>query len=286
MRRILLVVVLVLGLLVPARPAWADVVAEFALGILTVRGDGAGNRSGSACGGGNVRVNDAPPSTGRVRCRNVESILVRAGGGPDVVDLSDVGRSSFDILLEIGVFGEAGDDTLIGSQLGDRLDGGAGEDTLRGEGGSDLLIPGPGGGPVAGGPSRDRVVVSGAGEWAASDQRILHRDSGERTTLKGVERLTFRGGPGDDEMDATEFSGRTFLDGGPGRDVLLGGPARDLIRGKGGNDLLHGGLGSDLLEGGPGDDELRGGPGDDQLRGGPGDDRCVGGPGADSVVSC
>ncbi|HSJ50652.1 MAG TPA: calcium-binding protein [Actinomycetota bacterium] len=286
MRRVWLVPVLVMALLVPAAPASADVIAEFALGILTVRGDGEADTIVIECANGNVRVNDEPPSTGRARCERVRSILVRAGGGDDDVDLSAVRRREFDILLEIGVFGEGGDDTVIGSQLADRIDGGAGEDTLRGGRGADTLVPGPGGGAVAGGPGSDVVVVSGAGSWVILDRRILHRDRDEITTLKSVERLTYRGGVGRDEVDATAFSGRLFLDGGPGADVLLGGPGHDLIRGKGGDDRLHGGPGNDLLEGGPGDDELSGGPGDDQLQGGPGDDRCVGGPGADSLVSC
>jgi Ca2+-binding RTX toxin-like protein len=286
MRRVWLAPVLVIALLMPATLASADVVAEFALGILTVRGDGDADTIVIECVTGNVRVNAAAPSGGRVHCRNVRSILVWAGGSADRVDLSGVRRREFDILLEIGVFGEGGNDTLIGSALADRLDGGAGEDVLRGGGGADTLIPGPGGGSVSGGPGADRVVLAGGGSWVILDRRMVNRDRDETTTLTGVERLTFRGGPGDDEVDATAFSGRLFLDGGPGADVLQGGSGRDLIRGKGDDDLLHGGPGNDLLEGGPGDDRLHGGPGNDQLRGGPGDDRCVGGPGADSVVSC
>lgn len=286
MRRALLDPVLIVALLIPAAPASADVIAEFALGILTVRGDAANDTIAIECVNGNVRINDAPPSTGRARCERIRSILVRAGGGADRVDLSAVRRPAFDILLEVGVFGEGGDDLVMGSALADRLHGGPGADTLRGGGGDDTLTPGPGGGAVAGGPGRDRVQVTGGGSWVILDRRIVDRGRDEDTTLKGVERLTFRGGSGDDEVDAIAFSGRLFLDGGPGADALQGGSGRDLIRGKGGADLLNGGPGPDLVEGGPGEDELHGGPGDDQLRGGPGDDRCVGGPGADSLVSC
>jgi len=144
-RRAIAILVFSGPILLPAVPASADVTAEFALGILTVSGDGDGNAIVLECTNGNVKVNDAGPTGGRVHCSNVGSILVRAGDGPDRVDLTDVDRQSFPILLEIGLFGEAGNDTLIGSALADRLDGGSGIDELRGGKGADTLLPGGGG---------------------------------------------------------------------------------------------------------------------------------------------
>ncbi|MGZ8599664.1 MAG: hypothetical protein ACXWX6_05565, partial [Actinomycetota bacterium] len=63
MRKIAAVIVIVVAVL-PGTvvPASADVRAEFALGILTVSGDGDGNDIAVACVNGNVRVTDAPPS--------------------------------------------------------------------------------------------------------------------------------------------------------------------------------------------------------------------------------
>jgi Ca2+-binding RTX toxin-like protein len=109
----------------------------------------------------------------RVRCSNVQSIIVRAGDGPDRVDPSDVDRRAFDVLLEIGVFGEAGNDSLIGSSLADQLDGGGGTDTLRGGPGLDGLLPGGGGGELVGGEDKDRAAFFGDGEWLVNDQRVL-----------------------------------------------------------------------------------------------------------------
>ncbi len=274
-------------ILIPAVPASADVTAEFALGILTVSGDGQGNAVVLECTNGNVRVNGAGPTGGRVRCSNVGSVLVRAGGGADRVDLADVDRQAFPILLEVGLFGEAGNDTLIGSALADRLDGGSGIDELRGGKGADELFPGGGGGALVGGKGKDRVTVSGDGDWNVDDERIAQLTPvAEETTLRGVEGVTVKGGDGDNTISASAFSGALTLDGGGGDDELRSGSGRDLLLGKAGDDFLSAGGGNDVLEGGNGRDELHGGDGNDQLLGGSGNDVCTGGAGADSLLSC
>jgi Ca2+-binding RTX toxin-like protein len=269
----------------PAAPAAADVSAEFALGILTVTGDRAGNAIVVECTNGNLRVNDSAPTGGRVRCRDVQSILVRGGRGGDLIDLTDVDRHGFPVLLEIGLFGEAGNDSILGSQLSERLDGGGGVDELRGGGGPDILVPGGGGGSVKGGEGRDRLIMSGGGTWLVTDVRISGPVD-EETTLAGVELLDLTGGDGKDSIAAAGFSGSLTLDGGRGNDELRSGSGRDQLLGRAGNDVLFAGPGKDLLEGGKGDDELHGGDGDDQLRGGPGHDTCTGGAGADATLSC
>lgn len=277
-----------LGLmLLPATPASAEVRVEFALGILTVTGDGNGNAILVECTNGNLRVNDAAPNGGRVRCTNVESILVRGGGGADDVDLSDLGRGEFPILLEIGLFGEAGNDTVIGSSLADRIDGGSGVDDLRSGRGADALFPGGGDGALVGGRGKDRATVSGEGDWVVADDRIVRLSpSSEELTLQGIEAVTMNGGEGRDAISATDFTGSLTLDGGGGDDELWAGSGRDLLLGKGGDDLLSAGAGNDVLEGGTGRDELHGGNGNDQLRAGSGHDTCTGGAGADSLLSC
>jgi Ca2+-binding RTX toxin-like protein len=281
------VILAVLGMvLLPAARASADVRAEFALGILTVSGDGQANEILVECVNGNVRVNDTAPTGGRVRCGNVTSLLVRAGDGPDRIDLTDVRRSAFDVLLEIGVFGEAGNDTLVGSDLADQLDGGGGVDVLRGGAGMDGLLPGGGGGELVGGEGRDRAAFFGDGEWLVNEQRVAHVGPSEETTLRGVEIVTIAGGDGADVVTGAAFSGVLVLRGGRGADELTSGAGRDHLLGGPGNDVLVGGDGNDLLEGEQGRDELRGGDGNDQLLGGAGQDTCIGGDGADSQLSC
>jgi Ca2+-binding RTX toxin-like protein len=284
MRRVLLLLTVLGALLWPAIPASADVTTEFALGILTVNGDAQANAIVVACANGNVRVNDRPPTGGRVRCSSVQSILVRAGDGPDRVVLTDVGRPAFDILLDIGVFGEAGNDTLIGGPLAEQLAGGSGLDVLRGGGGSDRLFPGGGDGVLVGGKGRDRATMFGGGDWAVNDERIAH--GSEVTTLQSVEIVAIKAGDGDDTIIGVAFEGALELDGGAGDDELRSGSGRDHLLGRDGADVLFSGSGADILEGGNGGDELHGGPGDDQLLGGQGDDSCAGGEGADSLLSC
>jgi Ca2+-binding RTX toxin-like protein len=235
---------------------------------------------------GNVRVNDEAPDGGRVRCSNVRSILVRAGDGPDRVVLSDLGRTAFDVLLEIGVFGESGNDTLIGSHLGDHLFGGAGADVLRGGDGLDRLVPGGGGGELVGGEGKDQAVFAGGGEWVVNDGRVRHRATSEQTTLQGVEIVSITGGAGNDAVTGIGFSGAMVVRTGGGDDELRSGSGRDHLVGGPGDDVLSGGDGNDRLEGQDGNDELRGGDDDDMLLGGPGRDVCVGGEGADSLQSC
>ena len=286
MLRTLAVLATLAVVLVPAVPASADVTAEFALGILTVNGDRQANTIVVTCDNGNVRVNDQAPSGGRVRCSNVASILVRAGDGPDRVVLSDVGRSAFEILLEIGVFGEAGNDTLIGSHLADRLDGGGGSTRCAAATGSTSCSPTAAAAPSSAAEAKDRVNVSGDGGWLVNDRRILRAAGSEVTTLQGVEIVAIQGGPGGDTITGIAFSGSLLIDGGDGDDQIRSGSGRDHLQGGAGSDLLISGSGDDLLEGQNGSDELHGGDGDDQLLGGAGDDSCQGGGGADSLNSC
>ena len=139
MRRILVLVSATALVLLPQVAAFAGIAAEFANGALTVDGTAEADDVVVGCEGGNVRVNGAPPSGGEIACAVVESITVRAGAGGDHVTLSGVVRSDFGVLADIDVLGEEGNDTLIGSALADRLDGGPGGDTLRSGDGADEL---------------------------------------------------------------------------------------------------------------------------------------------------
>ncbi|MGH2591514.1 MAG: hypothetical protein ACRDGW_12055, partial [Actinomycetota bacterium] len=112
MRRVLALLCPLALIVFPALPASAAVTAEFALGILTVTGDDDANNITVECVGGEVLVNGSAPSDGAVNCSAVETILVRAGGGPDRVTLSEVRGGAFTRLSEVGIFGEEGDDTL------------------------------------------------------------------------------------------------------------------------------------------------------------------------------
>ena len=171
--------------------------------------------------------------------------------GTGVGDLIQGGLGN-DVLL-----GFSGDDTLEGGTGADILLGGSGNDTLRGDSGSDILLGGAGADELDGGQGND-VALGGAG----GDR--LRGESGDDLLL---------GGSGDDDIG-----------GGDGDDLLFGGTGEDALRGDDGDDVMLGGNGDDLLDGGAGDDAQLGGGGDDRLVGGGGDDLLNGGGGFDSAV--
>jgi Ca2+-binding RTX toxin-like protein len=65
------------------------------------------------------------------------TVFTNLGGGND--SFSAVGAN-----VDQGVFGDAGDDTLVGGDLGDYLDGGADDDQLTGGLGDDTIYGGTG----------------------------------------------------------------------------------------------------------------------------------------------
>jgi len=96
----------------------------------------------------------------------------------DVVDLSiDVASGDqigFAFLRSIeNVTAGSGNDTLIGSNSANRLDGGAGNDTIRGGGDADTIIGGAGNDTLTGGGGRDTFVFRpGFGKDVITDFRI------------------------------------------------------------------------------------------------------------------
>src|SRR5262245_379004 len=268
-------------------PAWAGTIsASFTDGVLTVTGTGGADDITVGCEGGNVTVNQTDPSGGPVAGTGLHRILVSAGDGPDHASLADVTHSVFGGLGNVSVDGEGGDDTLIGSALGDVLSGGGGSDDLRGGEGADELIPEAGASEVAGGDGRDTLSLRGNTSWTVTNGQVQRSTPYEQTTLGSVETVEIVLGAGDNFVSGASFSGSLVLDGRGGNDLFDTGRGRDLLKGGGGNDRLESGGGADRLLGQGGDDFLFGEAGNDELDGGPGGDGCNGGTGADSLVSC
>jgi serralysin len=139
----------------------------------------------------------------------------------------------------------AGNDSIVGSNVVDRMHGYDGNDTLSGGGGDDFLR----------GEIGDDSIVGGAG----FDD--THGNQGNDT---------IRGGDGPD-----------WVVGGQGNDMLYGDAEGDVVYGNLGNDTQLGGDGIDWVRGGQGNDSLDGGAGDDWMSGDRGDDTLTGGAGAD-----
>jgi len=92
-------------------------------------------------------------------------------------------------------------------------------------------------------------------------ESALRRDQ----VFPGVDKVVYRGGRGDDVLNASSLSIPLDAFGGWGRDELTGGHSHDRLNGEQGHDHLSGHEGDDTLIGGIGTDELSGGEGDDWL---------------------
>jgi len=134
------------------------------------------------------------------------------------------------------LFGNTGNDLIIGGDGDDHLSGSTGADDLRGQNGNDKLIGGAGADTLDGGLGND-VLSAGADN----------------------DFLTGRGG-------------NDRLNGEGGNDTLYGGSGHDVLNGQTGNDIMYGGTGNDRFSGSSGDDVMYGEAGADKLYGGAGTD--------------
>jgi Ca2+-binding RTX toxin-like protein len=193
---------------------------------------------------------------GRRRLDDQLGSTIRGGSGDDRIDVRAAGalpRSGHDGAY---LYGNGGDDVLIGGPLRDFFDGG------RRPNGSDTFI---------GGGSND--------DWVTYRSR------------KGNVRADLRGDRDDGARGERDRIGRDIeqISGGNGNDRLVGNSRRNLIVGEGGRDTLIGRGGGDTLDSGDDipdrGDRLFGGRGNDKLRGGDGPDVIDAGPGRDRVLA-
>jgi serralysin len=196
------------------------------------------------------------------------------------------GHAEGDALVDIEhIIGTDFRDTLRGTGVDNRLEGGAGMDTLLGGGGMDTLIGGDKNDTMNGGNGADVMDGGQGGDFyivgtgdiltdtgTSGKDRAQVRDNGAGTTLDiaawtGIERVN--GFTGDDRIDATGSTLDWRLDGHQGGDdTLIGGAGNDTLIGREGEDSLVGSDGNDRLIGHAGADTLRGGAGNDFLLGG------------------
>ncbi len=88
---------------------------------------------------------------------------------------------------------------------------------------------------LRGGTGRDRVYSANDANFVLSDSMLV-RASGGSFSLSSIKAVTLGGGPSENQIDASAFSGNVW------------------IYGAGGNDTLRGGSGHDFLDGGTGID--------------------------------
>jgi hypothetical protein len=191
------------------------------------------------------------------------------GTGPIQANLRDgtaVGEGN-DTLRNIeGLEGTPGDDTFVGSDQTNVLDGRNGSDVLQGLGGADLL---QGDSPIDDTPGNDRLD-GGAGDDYLQPSRgadILDGGEGRRDLVdlspapNGVVANLATGtasGYGSPKFLRLEgFAGSAFADrltGDAGANIILGAAGVDRLSGAAGDDFLNGGDGADSFDGGLGID--------------------------------
>ena len=245
-------------------------------------------------------------------------------GGTETYTILQFGSENIYVALNtvVTVFGNNGNDSIIGTSADESIDGGIGNDTILGLGGNDTIIAGRGDDSVDGGDGIDELRFSttsnitvdlnqttaqntGEGndifvnfeQVQGGDGRDLITGSAIAETLKGGDGLdTIDGGAGNDEIYGE--AERDSLLGGDGDDSIFGGALNDTIVGGTGADSLDGGAENDIIKGGDGndtitdtsagtnsgDDTIAGEAGDDTIDAGHGNDSITGGTGADSIA--
>jgi Ca2+-binding RTX toxin-like protein len=278
--------------------ASAAVTSSVTGGVLSVSSD-AGDAITITCVGGNVKVNGADPGSGAAACNALTGINVDGGPGANAIDLTGVTSAAFPNVASVLADGNAGNDTILGSERPDRLIGGDNDDTTEGRAGDDTLVwnPGDDSDINVGGPGSDTIEVNGGGgnerfsaNPAAAGGGVRFERSADSAggffslDITTAERLDMNANGGDDSFTSegaiAALGFALDVDGGAGNDTLDGGDGPDLIDGGADNDRI---VGDDNPLGTR--DDSRGGAGDDTLVWNPGDDDDVneGGDGNDTA---
>ena len=139
-------------------------------------------------------------------------VIINGGAGNDVIIASS---STVSTILR----GDAGNDTLTGSDFSDTLSGGLGSDLLNGGGGIDTVAEGD-----ASKLTLKNTLLTGRGN----------------DTLTSIERAVLTGNASNNLLDASAFTlGSVTLFGGDGNDTLLGGSSDDSFDGGDGVDIVR-----------------------------------------------
>jgi Ca2+-binding RTX toxin-like protein len=289
---------------------------------------------------GQVVISDASGNT--VLLSGVEELDISLGTAPDVITLGDLSGTDLadsTVIIHAGagddtingaaagkrlvLFGEDGNDLLIGSSRNDDLFGGAGSDTLIGNGGNDLVDGGGGSdtasfadapGPVVANLAAGMATGSGSDTLAGIEHLIgsafgdLLTGDGQANRLDGADgNDTLVGGSGDDALvggggrDTASFAtagsvvaslaaGTATGDGSDSLDSvedLIGSAFADTLTGDDGDNAIDGGLGDDTIDALGGNDGIRwsSGAGNDTVTGGAGSDTLDAAVGGNAAVA-
>jgi len=214
------------------------------------------------------------------------------------------------------VIGSPFDDTIVGDEWLNNIDGGLGADTMSGGTNSNPLVPSVYTDDTVSYANRTNsvtVVANGAaaasgetseGDTVAADFETIVGGSGNDVLTGNSLNNKFDGGLGNDTMNGAEGddyfvqeAGADTYNGGPGNDTMSYSSAltdvqitQDGIANDGtlvsGSSIEQDNIGSDIesLTGGPGNDIISGGDANNNIDGGAGNDTISGGAGIDLVT--
>ena len=202
--------------------------------------------------------------------------------------------------------GLAGNDSIVGGTGNDSLIGGLGDDTLVGGGNSgvaagDTMNGGLGADHYVGGSGFNIVTYEDATTGITLDLGNGANNTGEAAgdTFENIQRwigseyadsmtagdtAVWFWGHGGDDIEHGG-AGNDTLEAGDGNDSVFGGGGNDLIYGRADNDELHGQDGNDTVAGGGGADLIHGDAGNDLLKGDWERDTIHGGDGDDTILA-
>ncbi|WP_020468609.1 hypothetical protein [Zavarzinella formosa] len=138
-----------------------------------------------------VTIRDGRRFTDTIPLKSLQSLVVRAQGGNDVVNVSALN-------IPTQIWGGNGNDQITGGSNRDTIYGDPGNDTIRGNAGNDWLVGGEG----------NDVIYGGVGDdWITGDpgNDHLYGEAGNDRISGGDGRDTLSGGAGTDQLDGSGF---------------------------------------------------------------------------------
>ena len=238
---------------------------------------------------------------------DIDRVQVYALGGNDqIVNRTEITSWLWGEDGEDSLIGGSGNDYLYGGLDSDMLVGGRGTDYLYGGNHADVVDGGPGDDVLSGGTESDTYLFSGANLGSDVVREVICcvgadgdtvdfssfvgpvslslAVAGPQVVNPGNLTLEFLVGGGFGYEGVENVVGSAYDDqitGNSRRNVLSGLGGIDRLFGQGGDDTMLGGKGDDWLYGETGKDVLNGEKGNDHLYGGDNDDLIWGGDGDD-----
>ncbi|PLX90217.1 MAG: hypothetical protein C0620_13905 [Desulfuromonas sp.] len=214
--------------------------------------------SGTFGGGFNLALGDGNDDVTVIGAQTDSVTTLRVGGGDDLVTFDKQSAQEDGTVV---VFGEAGDDTVDGTNwqsdlilVGDDgeigYDGGQLADNLRRV--TSFISQGDGDDTLIGG-SGDDVLIGGMGNDA------LYGNSGDDSLLGDSGQVTYDNNASLYQVEATNFfvGGEDLLNGGDGNDIMFGGYGHDTFYGDLSEDIMAGEYARVTLENGQVDTLIR-----------------------------